>query len=69
MSKIEQENAVIEGRADSSLRDVPRSTVIEGFATDMSVNAGTRVDFKSGASGQMRQGQIARRCAGALLQE
>ena len=51
MNKIAQENAIIEGRADSSYWDVPHSTDIEGFATDMSVNAGSRVDFKINVNG------------------
>lgn len=46
MNKIVDENAIIEGRAPKSYWDVEHSNRIEGFATDMSVNAGTRVDFK-----------------------
>ncbi len=51
MNRIEQENAIIEGRADSSYWNVEHSTEIEGFATDMSVNAGARVDFKINVNG------------------
>ena len=51
MNKIMQENAIVEGRADMSYWDVSHSTEIEGFATDMSVNAGTRVDFKINVNG------------------
>ena len=51
MNEIIQENAILEGRTDSSYWDVPHSTEIEGFATDMSVNAGTRVDFKINVNG------------------
>jgi hypothetical protein len=46
MNEIIQENAILEGRTDRSYWDGSHSTEIEGFATDMSVNAGTRVDFK-----------------------
>ena len=42
MNEIVQENAIVEGRTDKSYWDVPHSTEIEGFATDMSVNAGTQ---------------------------
>ncbi len=51
MNEIMQENAIVQGRADASYWDVPHSTEIEGFATDMSVNAGTRVDFKINVNG------------------
>ncbi|MPZ30959.1 MAG: DUF4082 domain-containing protein [Rhodospirillales bacterium] len=51
MNEIVQENAILEGRTDRSYWDVPHSTEIEGFATDMSVNAGTRVDFKINVNG------------------
>jgi VCBS repeat-containing protein len=51
MNEIVQENAILEGRTDRSYWDVPHSTQIEGFATDMSVNAGTRVDFKINVNG------------------
>ena len=51
MNEIIQENAIVEGRTDSSYWDVDHSTEIEGFATDMSVNAGTRVDFKINVNG------------------
>lgn len=46
MNKIVDENAITEGRAAKSYWDAEHSNRIEGFATDMSVNAGTRVDFK-----------------------
>jgi hypothetical protein len=47
-----QENAIIAGRADSSYWNVPTDGgQIEGFATDMSVNAGSRVDFKINVNG------------------
>ncbi|HEX2885663.1 N,N-dimethylformamidase beta subunit family domain-containing protein, partial [Vineibacter terrae] len=51
MNEIIQENAIVEGRTDRSYWDVEHSTQIEGFATDMSVNAGTRVDFKINVNG------------------
>ncbi|WP_147154271.1 N,N-dimethylformamidase beta subunit family domain-containing protein, partial [Reyranella soli] len=51
MNEIIQENAIVEGRADESYWNVPHSTEIEGFTTDMSVNAGTRVDFKINVNG------------------
>jgi hypothetical protein len=51
MNEIVQENAIVEGRADKSYWDVPHSTEIEGFATNMSVNAGARVDFKINVNG------------------
>src|SRR4029450_1499194 len=51
MNEIIQENAIVEGRADESYWNVPHSTEIEGFATDMSVNAGARVDFKINVNG------------------
>ena len=51
MNEIVQENAIVEGRADKSYWDADHSTEIEGFATDMSVNAGTRVDFKINVNG------------------
>jgi len=51
MNEIIQENAIVQGRADSSYWDVAHSTEIEGFATDMSVNAGSRVDFKINING------------------
>ena len=51
MNEIVQENAIVEGRTDKSYWDVEHSTQIEGFATDMSVNAGTRVDFKINVNG------------------
>lgn len=46
MNKIVDENAKTEGRAPKSYWDAEHSNRIEGFATNMSVNAGTRVDFK-----------------------
>lgn len=46
MNKIIEENAITEGRTAKSYWDAAQSNRIEGFATDMSVNAGTRVDFK-----------------------
>ena len=51
MNEIIQENAIVEGRTDKSYWDADHSTEIEGFATDMSVNAGTRVDFKINVNG------------------
>ncbi len=51
MNEIIQENAIVEGRTDSSYWDVAHSTEIEGFATDMSVNAGSRIDFKINVNG------------------
>ena len=51
MNKIVEENAIVEGRADKWYWDVPHSTEIEGFATDMSVNAGTHIDFKVNVNG------------------
>ena len=44
--RIVAENAITEGRAPQSYWDVPHSNAIEGFATDISVNAGNTVDFK-----------------------
>ena len=46
MNKIVDENAITEGRAPQSYWDAEHSNRIEGFATDISVNAGTQVDFK-----------------------
>lgn len=46
MNKIVDENARTDGRAPQSYWDAEHSNRIEGFATDISVNAGTRVDFK-----------------------
>ena len=40
------ENARTEGRAPQSYWDVDHSSQIEGFATDISINAGGQVDFK-----------------------
>ena len=52
MNKILEENAIVDGRADSSYWNVPTDGgQIEGFATDMSVNAGSRVDFKINVNG------------------
>ena len=51
MNEIVQENAIVEGRTDKSYWDADHSTQIEGFATDISVNAGTRVDFKINVNG------------------
>src|SRR5262245_16037484 len=51
MNEIIQENAIVEGRTDRSYWDVSNSNEIEGFANDMSVNAGTRVDFKINVNG------------------
>ncbi len=45
-SRIVAENARLDGVADKSYWDVAHSRHIEGFATDISVNAGGRVDFK-----------------------
>lgn len=46
VNRIVAENAVTEGRAAKSYWDAEHSNRIEGFTTDMSVNAGTQVDFK-----------------------
>jgi len=46
VNKIVDENAITEGRAPQSYWDAEHSNRIEGFATDISVNAGTQVDFK-----------------------
>ena len=46
LNQIVEENAIIEGRAPESYWNVAHSDRIEGFATDMSVNAGARIDFK-----------------------
>jgi VCBS repeat-containing protein len=45
-SRVVAENAILDGVAPKSYWDVPHSTHIEGFATDFSVNAGSRIDFK-----------------------
>ncbi|ETX30397.1 DUF4082 domain-containing protein [Roseivivax isoporae] len=45
------ENARTDGRAAKSYWDVPHSTQIEGFATDISVDAGERIDFKINVNG------------------
>ena len=45
-NRIVTENEITDGRAPQSYWDVPHSNAIEGFATDISVNAGSRVDFK-----------------------
>ncbi len=46
MNQIVDENAIVEGRAPKSYWDVEHSNTIEGFATNISINAGTAVDFK-----------------------
>ena len=46
MNQIVDENARTDGRMPQSYWDVEHSTYIEGFATDMSVNAGDEIDFK-----------------------
>ena len=48
---IVAENARTDGRAPQSYWDVEHSNQIEGFATDFSVNAGSRVDFKINVNG------------------
>ncbi|MGD9863062.1 MAG: DUF4082 domain-containing protein [Pseudodonghicola sp.] len=45
------ENARTDGVMAKSYWDVAHSTQIEGFATDISVNAGTQVDFKINVNG------------------
>lgn len=46
MNQIVEENARTDGRMPQSYWDVEHSTVIEGYTTDFSVNAGNDVDFK-----------------------
>jgi hypothetical protein len=48
---IVQENARTDGVAPKSYWDVPHSTQIEGFATDISVDAGGQIDFKINVNG------------------
>ncbi|MDT8857835.1 DUF4082 domain-containing protein [Paracoccaceae bacterium Fryx2] len=50
-NRIVTENAIMEGRAESSYWNVAHSNQIEGFATDFSVNAGDTVDFKINVNG------------------
>jgi Ca2+-binding RTX toxin-like protein len=50
-NRIVEENARTDGIAPRSYWDVPHSTAIEGFATDISVNAGETVDFKINVNG------------------
>ncbi len=50
-NRIVLENARTDGVTDRSYWDVAHSTAIEGFATDISVNAGNRVDFKINVNG------------------
>jgi Ca2+-binding RTX toxin-like protein len=45
-NRIVEENARTDGVADRSYWDAAHSRAIEGFATDISVNAGGTVDFK-----------------------
>jgi hypothetical protein len=45
------ENQILEGRAPKSYWDAAQSKEIEGFATDISVNAGGKVDFKINVNG------------------
>ena len=48
---ITLENARTDGRAPQSYWDVDHSSQIEGFATDISVNAGDQIDFKINING------------------
>ena len=48
---IIQENAKTEGRMPQSYWDVAHSSQIEGFATDISTDAGGQVDFKINVNG------------------
>lgn len=48
---ILRENAILEGRAPRSYWDVDHSTEIEGFATDLSSNVGSQIDFKVNVNG------------------
>ena len=50
-TRILEENARTDGVADKSYWDVASSAQIEGFATDMSVNAGNQIDFKINLDG------------------
>ncbi|WP_226579036.1 DUF4082 domain-containing protein [Acuticoccus sediminis] len=50
-NRITLENAITEGRAPQSYWDANSSDAIEGFATDISVNAGDTVDFKINVNG------------------
>ena len=51
VNRIVAENAITTGVMPKSYWDVPHSDQIEGFATDMSANAGTRIDFKINVNG------------------
>ncbi|WPY95393.1 DUF4082 domain-containing protein [Limimaricola variabilis] len=48
---IVTENARTDGRMPQTYWDVPHSRQIEGFTTDISVNAGSTVDFKINVNG------------------
>src|SRR5262245_18308620 len=50
-NRILNENARTDGVADKDHRDAESSDMIEGFATDISVNAGNRIDFKINLDG------------------
>lgn len=52
VNKILEENARTDGRADESYWNVAQSKSIEGFTTDISVNAGGTIDFKINVSGE-----------------
>lgn len=49
-NQIVVENARTDGRMPKSYWDVPHSSLIEGFATDFSVDNGNRIDFKINVS-------------------
>ena len=51
VNRIVQENAILEGRTPQSYWDVAHSSQIEGFATDISTDAGGRIDFKINVDG------------------
>jgi Ca2+-binding RTX toxin-like protein len=48
---IVAENARTDGVTDKSYWDVPHTSQIEGFTTQFSVNAGSRIDFKINVNG------------------